>query len=386
MKKSLSLLEMVVSLLVMSVIVATSLKYGSSAYSQYKYSANQKKLENIQIALKNYFKAHGRLPRPSLYENLTTTDDKYGKEKSNSTSAQTAFQGYLERHYSQKKVHFSAMAGAQNTTNGDKIQSTHYEFVALFMKSRNHYGIIPFKELNLTEQDIIDEFGHFIEYMVPEIMTLKIGEKLPNSINLTGTLAGQCYKTGYGIKYFNDTSANYYPCPDLLDENNHNNLLHECLPLSKGDARYSVAVTQYPPTEKLITTDRLDNNYISDEDNILFLLTPTTITIKDIETNKSITDSSSDIAYVLISHGPSNTNQKCYLTKQSSNIIVYSNITQPIPQNEEYKIHNCGAGFIFTAPEIEKAEYEDVIFYQGPKTDFFDDQIAYSSLSSLLLD
>ena len=43
MKKSLSLLEMVVSLLVMSVIVATSLKYGSSAYSQYKYSANQKK-------------------------------------------------------------------------------------------------------------------------------------------------------------------------------------------------------------------------------------------------------------------------------------------------------------------------------------------------------
>ena len=156
MKKSLSLLEMVVSLLVMSVIVATSLKYGSSAYSQYKYSANQKKLENIQTALKNYFKAHGRLPRPSPYNNLTTTDDKYGKElEINSGCTDMSCREITDTIvYSNKKIQYSKMQANKGATNADKVDGTYNNWVQYTANDYMFSGIVPFKELHLTEKDI----------------------------------------------------------------------------------------------------------------------------------------------------------------------------------------------------------------------------------------
>ena len=390
MKKSLSLLEMVVSLLVMSVIVATSLKYGSSAYSQYKYSANQKKLENIQTALKNYFKAHGRLPRPSPYNNLTTTDDKYGKElEINSGCTDMSCRKITDTIvYSNKQIQYSKMQASKGATNADKVDSTYNNWVQYTANDYMFSGIIPFKELHLTEKDIIDEYGNFIEYWVGQYMTIKLGEKIidTSKINLATssntTFFGIPYKSGYSIKYFNETSQNYFPCQKKAGD-------FPCGAVDNGTNLPSVAITQNPPTEKLITTDRSANNFISNENEILYLIPPYGLRIKDVSTDKFIDDASTT-AFVLVSHG-ANTTQTCGIVRKNFDINTYNNLTSITDNNKKYEAQNCIDATNNTTLNIagrdnSATQGKEFLFYTGTKTDFFDDQIAYSSLSSLLLD
>ena len=390
MKKSLSLLEMVVSLLVMSVIVATSLKYGSSAYSQYKYSANQKKLENIQIALKNYFKTHGRLPRPSSYQNLTTTDDKYGKElEINSGCTDMSCREITDTIvYSNKKIQYSKMQANKGATNADKVDSTYNNWVQYTANDYMFSGIIPFKELHLTEKDIIDEYGNFIEYWVGQYMTIKLGEKIidTSKINLATssntTFFGIPYKSGYSIKYFNETSQNYYPCQKKAGD-------FPCGAVDDGTSLPSIAIMQNPPTEKLITTDRSANNFISNENEILYLIPPYGLRIKDVSTDKFIDDASTT-AFVLVSHG-ANTTQTCGIVRKNFDINTYNNLTSITDNNKKYEAQNCIDATNNTTLNIagrdnSAAQGKEFLFYTGTKTDFFDDQITYSSLSSLLLD
>ena len=83
-----------------------------------------------------------------------------------------------------------------------------------------HRGIVPFKELGLQEQDIVDNTGNFFEYYVPEIMTLKDGTSPVNFYN-----SKAFYKTGYSKKV-NETSSDEeqtsYPCISQKDSHPKN--------------------------------------------------------------------------------------------------------------------------------------------------------------------
>lgn len=390
MKKSLSLLEMIISLLIMSIIVATSLKYGSSAYSQYKYSANQKKLENIQTALKNYFKAHGRLPRPSPYNNLTTTDDKYGKElEINSGCTDMSCREITDTIvYSNKKIQYSKMQANKGATNADKVDGTYNDWVQYTANDYMFSGIVPFKELHLTEKDIIDEYGNFIEYWVGQYMTIKLGEKIIDTsktniaTSSNTTFFGIPYKSGYNIKYFNETSQNYFPCQKQAGG-------FPCGAVDNGTSLPSIAIMQNPPTEKLTTTDRSANNFISNENEIVYLLPPYGLRIKDIATDKFV-DNVSNTAFVLVSHG-ANTTQTCGIVRKNFDINTYNNLISITDNNKKYEAQNCidatnNITLNIAGRDNSTAKGQEFLFYTGTKTDFFDDQIAYSSLSSLLLD
>ena len=389
-KKSLSLLEMVVSLLVMSVIVATSLKYGSSAYSQYKYSANQKKLENIQMALKNYFKAHGRLPRPSPYYNVATTNDKYGKELEINAGCVDISCHKINNTivYSNNKIKYSKMQASKGAVNADKVDGTYNNWAQYTANDYMFSGIIPFKELNLTEKDIIDEYGNFIEYWVGQYMTIQLGETIidTSKINIATssdtTFFGIPYKSGYNIKYFNDTANNHYPCQKV--DNNF-----PCDAIDEGTSLYSITITQNPPTEKLSTTDRSANNFISNENEILYLIPPYGLRIKDVATDKFI-DNAGTTAFVLVSHG-ANATKTCGIIQKTFNIIANNDLTAITNNDKKYEAQNCIDATNNTTLNIagrdnSATQGKEFLFYQGIKTDFFDDQIAYSSLSSLLLD
>ena len=107
------------------------------------------------------------------------------------------------------------MQANKGATNADKVDSTYNNWVQYTANDYMFSGIIPFKELHLTEKDIIDEYGNFIEYWVGQYMTIKLGEKIidTSKINLATssntTFFGIPYKSGYSIKYFNETSQNY---------------------------------------------------------------------------------------------------------------------------------------------------------------------------------
>ena len=69
-------------------------------------------------------------------------------------------------------------------------------------------GIVPFKEIGLVEDDVIDSKGNFFEYYVPEIMTI------PKDTTLSTIEDREFLKNGYAIKKL-DSDAPYskYPCP-----------------------------------------------------------------------------------------------------------------------------------------------------------------------------
>ena len=388
-KQSLSLLEMVVSLLVMSIVTSISLKYSTGMYKQYKYSVNQKKLENIQTALKNYFKIHGRLPRPSPYRNLAITDNTYGKEISTtSCNYPNCYEINNVVVYSNNKVQYSKMKAGKDATNGDKIDSTYNDWVQYTANDYMFSGIVPFKELHLTEQDIIDEYGNYIEYWVGQYMTLKIGEPIVDKtkINIASTsdttFFGTPYKTGYNVKYFNEMAKNYYPCQQTGGS-------FGCSQLDDGTILPSIAITQQPPTAKLTTTDRSANNFISNENEVLYLLPPYGLRILDVATNDYI-DETGTTAYVLVSHG-GNGVKTCHIAEQSQNITAYNNLTSTSNADDKYEAQNCidattNRTINVMGRDRSSVNNTEFLFYQGEKTDFFDDQIAHSSLSKLLLD
>ena len=146
---------------------------------------------------------------------------------------------------------------------------------------------------------------------------------------------------------------------------------------------------QNPPTEKLITTDRSANNFISNENEILYLIPPYGLRIKDVSTDKFIDDASTT-AFVLVSHG-ANTTQTCGIVRNNFDINTYNNLTSITDNNKKYEAQNCIDATNNTTLNIagrdnSAAQGKEFLFYTGTKTDFFDDQITYSSLSSLLLD
>ncbi|GEM_PF-6241036 len=73
-----------------------------------------------------------------------------------------------------------------------------------------HRGIVPFKELGLSEKDVVDNNGNFFEYYVPEIMTLKKGTAPTTYQNNATTTA--FYKVGYGKKGGKNGEYYEYPC------------------------------------------------------------------------------------------------------------------------------------------------------------------------------
>lgn len=388
-KKSLSLIEMIVAILVMSIITATSMKYGTRLYKQYQYDANQKKLENIQIALKNYFQIHGRLPRPASYNNLTATDSEYGKELTidpncTDVSCHTINDAVV---YSNNKIQYSKMGSEKNTSNAGEIIGIYNEWVQYTANDYIFSGIVPFKELNLTEHDAMDQYGNFIEYWVGQYITLKPGEPIidTSKINIATTsdttFFGKPYKVGYNIKYFNNTSYNNYPCPKVNGSFN-------CDIIDNGNKLYSVNITQNPPIEKLSTTDRSSNLFISNENTVTYLIPPYGLRLKDIKTDDFI-DKSGSTAYVLVSHGR-NGSKTCSITKKSLSLKVHNDLALVSDNYKKYEAQNCINAVVNTTLNIigrnESAmQGKEFLFYTGVKTDFFDDQIVYSSLEKLLL-
>ena len=90
---------------------------------------------------------------------------------------------------------------------GSNIYNPKIENIKQNIKYTIYRGIVPFKELNLSEKDVVDMQGNYFEYYVPEIMTLE-QNKSPTTYDTNQYFI----KSGYNI---NNSSGDYseYNCP-----------------------------------------------------------------------------------------------------------------------------------------------------------------------------
>ena len=92
----------------------------------------------------------------------------------------------------------------------------------------------------------------------------------------------------------------------------------------------------------------------------------------------------------MVSHG-GNGVKTCHIAEQSQNITAYNNLTSTSNADDKYEAQNCidattNRTINVMGRDRSSVNNTEFLFYQGEKTDFFDDQIAHSSLSKLLLD
>src|SRR5574344_874665 len=74
-KKSFTLIELSVVLIVIGCLTAASAQGLSYVKNYLNTKQTQIKIQNVQLALQNYFTDHQRLPRPALYSVATNASD-----------------------------------------------------------------------------------------------------------------------------------------------------------------------------------------------------------------------------------------------------------------------------------------------------------------------
>lgn len=164
-KKSFTIIELSIVISVIAVLSSISFFGAKAILNMAKTTKNKQKMELVQQKLNDFFKTNGRLPKPADYLVLKTAEN-YGKEKviksSYDVDVDADFYSYLPEHYD---------------ANGQFIETQDVKKQVNYIMYK---GIIPFKDLNLLEQDVVDEYGNYIEYYVPDIMTIDDGN-LPYS-------------------------------------------------------------------------------------------------------------------------------------------------------------------------------------------------------------
>ncbi len=196
-KKSFTIIELSVVLTIIGILLSISIVGSRAIISNFKKKNNQQKIILIQNALQNYFNIYQRLPKPADYE-IQRNNKNFGSEVNES------------KFWSEKTDYYASNFIFDKTTNKNKE-----EINKISIDTKIFYGIIPFKELKLNEEDAVDEYGNYIEYYVPEIMTIKKNDNISEILRPLEKIV----KTGYSEKTANSGTYDLYKCPFKYGEN-----------------------------------------------------------------------------------------------------------------------------------------------------------------------
>ena len=383
-KKSFTLIEISVVLAVLGALISLSIKASSGLYSKYKYKANQKKIEVIQQALQTYFTIHKRLPAPASYLLHNQDTKPFGSECD-------AVGNQNKRDWT--IFTSSGVQGGYGKTEG---LGTNYMYCATTNDCLFHtirYGIVPFKEIGLSQDDVTDMYGNFFEYYVSSQVVDPID---------THTQHGSCErftKKGYTTVYYNETEdANN---PQHACSNTGNNYG------SSNDSYYPCGSEKMKEGQALAEIEYYYYNYTNATDanngRITWKVPPYGIRIKDVETTAKnaadttkFLDQNGTVAYAIISHGEDG-EKTCALKPNSTRGGKPQKITKLTAANADdrtkFSAQNClnvGTNNTFGIKgramfnQTAAANHSPFMFYKGEKTKFFDDQIGYETLSGLL--
>lgn len=383
-KKSFTLIEISVVLAVLGALISLSIKASSGLYSKYKYKANQKKIEVIQQALQTYFTMHKRLPAPASYL-LHNQDTKlFGSEcdvignndARNWTIYTTANQqrgtGYHENLGTNYRL---------GITDGTNLYNT------------VRYGIVPFKELGLSQDDATDMYGNFFEYYTISHLVDPVDTHTYHGAPETFT------KKGYTAVYYNTTESATNPqhaCGNRSGTTSG----------SSSDSDYPCGSEKMKEGQALSMIEYYYYNYTNATDanngRKTWKVPPYGIRIKDVETtaknaaNTKFLDQNGTVAYAIVSHGEDG-EKTCALKPNSTRGGKPQKITKLTAANADartkFSAQNClnvGTNNTFGIKgramfnQTAAANHSPFIFYKGEKTKFFDDQIGYETLGGLL--
>ena len=191
-KQSFTIIELSVVLLILSILMSGTIVVLKQILNKTMEEKNKQKIELIQKSLQNYFNIYRRLPRPAKYDFYRNLKD-YGTEsiEPNALSMDTDYYTNSFQYNFAKNI------------NEEKIYKANVETTI-------YYGIIPFKELKLTESDIIDAYGNYMEYYVPQMLTLKENEIL---LKKNSDSRGEIVKKDFFKKTQKDGKYDEYFCP-----------------------------------------------------------------------------------------------------------------------------------------------------------------------------
>ena len=383
-KKSFTLIEISVVLAVLGALVSLSIKASSGLYSKYKYIANQKKIEVIQQALQTYFTMHKRLPAPASYL-LHNQDTKLFGSECDVVGNQNVRNWTT---YTTKNVQHGYGQSEQLGTN--------YVFTIINDKTLHtnlRYGIVPFKELGLSQDDATDMYGNFFEYYTISHLVDPVDTNTYHGAPETFT------KKGYTTVYYNETEDADNPqhaCGNRSDKTYG----------SSSDSDYPCGSEKMKEGQALSMIEYYYYNYTSATDanngKITWKVPPYGIRIKDVETtaknaaSTKFLDQNGTVAYAIVSHGEDG-EKTCALKPNSTRGGKPQKITKLTAANADartkFSAQNClnvgtnnthGIKGRAMFNQTAAANHSPFIFYKGEKTKFFDDQIGYETLGGLL--
>lgn len=355
-RKSFSLVELSVVLLVMGFLLSLSLSGIHTLTDNVKRQKNEQKIQVIKNALHRFFAENRRLPRPMDYT-ISRNNGNYGKEK----LAMNTYDVYVNAVFYSKVQ--KPIINATNVTQA-------YEGKTVKVKYIMYKGIIPFKELNLTENDIVDEYGNLFEYYVPDIMTI---EDYRQPINNEAI-----YRIGYAVKNNDYGEYSKYFCFGLNNKN----------PRSICQA-----------SDSFVYGVLFSSNLNDIENGIFYNQAPYGLRVKRLQSGLDFANNGA-IAYVVVSHGADGT-KTCALryknndnsTSAGGNLIAievnkYTTINS-VAENMFYSAQNCinarSQNNVVGREEFVKDMNKEFIFYKGNKSNFFDDVVVYETIADLML-
>ena len=391
MKKSFTLLETSICMGVVAVLMSVSVVGALKISNNITYNNNKTKIENIKKALKNHFKIYRHLPKPAKYT-LAKNDNNYGKEKTLKDNSDIAFNSDF---YSQRETYNTTQNATQTTSIKINVNYVIYR------------GILPFKDLGLLEEDVIDAYGNFFEYYVPEVMTIKDYSSFE-----TYDKTYSFQKIGFDIK--NKITGSYYKysCPAVASStpnllcNENSNLFYGAnfeRKISNSQTDYYV---QAPYGLRVRDVELQISNLKRDSE-------------KGVQNDptQSYIDNNGEIAYVILSHGE-NGAQTCSLLKPSSNlstpqqVVALENCAKMTEEDENdytriltndekmsnctksntsiYEAQNCltikeNSYFSLIGREkFASAKNHEITFYRGNKSEYFDDIVEFDTLANLI--
>lgn len=369
-KKSFTLIEIAITLSVLSIISTVSMIYGKQLINDSKHKQNLAKMQIIQNALQSYFIVNGRLPIPANHQ-LNSNNELYGKEYTITDDIiyQNSHSSSVSIYTENDDLSFYDNEGIENSFQ--PILNIDYKV---------YYGIVPFKDLKLNENDVIDIYGNYIEYWVDGQMIQKKHKSItPLALS---TFEKDIIKEGYIQKNINHYNQQY-ACG--LD----NNKQYLC---NKATEDIVFAVNYSQKIENSDMNKDGEQYHFTDiyQDSLKFSFPLQAFVIKDVKTDTKKQNHS--IPYVLISHGK-NGAKTCSIKKDiNSNNLVYKNeLTSGNVTNDTiYEAQNClyitsnNTYGIVGRSDFLKNINKEITFYSGKNTSIFDDDVVYTTLFKLL--
>jgi prepilin-type N-terminal cleavage/methylation domain-containing protein len=133
-----TLIELAVVMTVVGLLVGTMVSMFQPYMEQVRINTTQKKLENISSALAVFAQKYGRLPCPAEPNSTDSSSPPYGYPRNSNSDG---------------------MGYATNTCGAGAVTSA------------NNKGMVPFKALGLSEENVTDSYGNLITYAVNQYLT-----------------------------------------------------------------------------------------------------------------------------------------------------------------------------------------------------------------------